>query len=167
MSVPPASVVIETPNEMASSSTPRYPWRVVPPAAADILPSPTEMGSSSAARFAWRSGVGASGRRQSSLEGGDLEDLMETRRQVEQRRLLLQADSTTPSDEDEEPKSKVRYNDMGSLEQVRTGREDQHSLPFSVPSLMILGLWNVKVRIILTTQSLSSARKQNVLYFNS
>ncbi|KAK4300635.1 hypothetical protein Pmani_027167 [Petrolisthes manimaculis] len=124
VSVPGGGVVIETPGEMASSSTPRYPWRVVPPVAADILPSPTEMGSSTAARFAWRSGVGASGRRQSSVEGGDLEDLMETRRHVEQRRLLLQADSTTPSDEDEEPKSKVRYNDMGSLEQVNEEMAD-------------------------------------------
>ncbi|XP_076053959.1 mucin related 89F isoform X2 [Oratosquilla oratoria] len=63
---------------------------------------------------AWRAG---GPRRQSSLESTELEDLMESRRQTEQRRLLLRHDSVTPSDEDEEPRSKVRYNDMGSLEQ--------------------------------------------------
>ncbi|RXG69669.1 hypothetical protein Avbf_04190, partial [Armadillidium vulgare] len=55
--------------------------------------------------------------RQSSLDSGELEDLLNNRSQVEKERLQMQCDSTTPSDEDE-PRSKVRYNDMGSLEQV-------------------------------------------------
>ncbi|XP_042243303.1 uncharacterized protein LOC121880217 [Homarus americanus] len=80
-------------------------------------------GLSSARYTSWRAAGGA-GRRQSSLESGELEDLMENRRHVEQHRLLLQADSTTPSDEDEEPRSKVRYNDMGSLEQVNEEMAD-------------------------------------------
>ena len=63
----------------------------------------------------WRSG---GPRRQSSLESGELEDVLETRRQAEQRKLQMRGGSTTPSDEDEEPKGKIRYNDMGSLEQV-------------------------------------------------
>ncbi|XP_042228802.1 uncharacterized protein LOC121870896 [Homarus americanus] len=86
-------------------------------------------GLSSARYTSWRAAGGA-GRRQSSLESGELEDLMENRRHVEQHRLLLQADSTTPSDEDEEPRSKVRYNDMGSLEQVKPDwSREQSSLP--------------------------------------
>ncbi|XP_047487932.1 uncharacterized protein LOC125038498 [Penaeus chinensis] len=88
---------------------------------ADLSPTAPVVSSGESAvatsgRYSWRS-VGVAGLRQSSLESGELEDLMENRRHVEQRRLLLQADSTTPSDEDEEPRSKVRYNDMGSLEQ--------------------------------------------------
>ncbi|XP_066954368.1 uro-adherence factor A-like [Macrobrachium rosenbergii] len=79
--------------------------------------------STSSRYTSWRS-VSASNRRQSSLESGELEDLMENRRNVEQRRLRLQADSTTPSDEDEEPRSKIRYNDMGSLEQVNEEMAD-------------------------------------------
>ncbi|XP_069941022.1 uro-adherence factor A isoform X2 [Cherax quadricarinatus] len=71
----------------------------------------------------WRT-MGMAGRRQSSLDSSELEDIMEKRRQLEQRRLLLQADSTTPSDEDEEPRSKVRYNDTGSLEQVNEEMAD-------------------------------------------
>nr|XP_045625329.1 uncharacterized protein LOC123774778 isoform X1 [Procambarus clarkii] len=86
-----------------------------------VSPVGVPVGVTSAAR--WRSG-GLAGRRQSSLESCELEDLMENRRNVEQRRLLLQADSTTPSDEDEEPRSKVRYNDMGSLEQVNEEMAD-------------------------------------------
>ncbi|XP_071520773.1 uncharacterized protein [Panulirus ornatus] len=80
-------------------------------------------GAPCSARYTWRA-AGVAVRRQSSLESGELEDLMENRRHVEQRRLLLQADSTTPSDEDEEPRSKVRYNDMGSLEQVNEEMAD-------------------------------------------
>ncbi|XP_068246689.1 uro-adherence factor A-like [Palaemon carinicauda] len=92
-------------------------------------PTPTPSGGeattvlSSSRYTSWRS-VSAGHRRQSSLESSELEDLMENRRNVEQRRLRLQADSTTPSDEDEEPRSKIRYNDMGSLEQVNEEMAD-------------------------------------------
>ncbi|XP_045121621.1 uncharacterized protein LOC123510479 isoform X2 [Portunus trituberculatus] len=73
---------------------------------------------SAMARYSWRTAGDVAALRQSSLENSELEDLMENRRHVEQRRLRLAADSTTPSDEDEEPRGKVRYNDTGSLEQV-------------------------------------------------
>ncbi|XP_064088874.1 uncharacterized protein LOC135203138 isoform X2 [Macrobrachium nipponense] len=100
--------------------------RISPDTSPTTIPSggeATTVLSTSARYTSWRS-VSASNRRQSSLESGELEDLMENRRNVEQRRLRLQADSTTPSDEDEEPRSKIRYNDMGSLEQVNEEMAD-------------------------------------------
>lgn len=93
------------------------PEQTVSPGSSMVGGDSSVVAVSSSRYSSWRAGAG---RRQSSLESGELEDLMENRRHVEQRRLLLQADSTTPSDEDEEPRSKVRYNDMGSLEQVRS-----------------------------------------------
>ena len=78
-------------------------------------PATTSPSSADSSKYTvWRSGA----RRQSSLESGELEDVLETRRQTEQKKLNMRGGSVTPSDEDEEPKSKIRYNDLGSLEQV-------------------------------------------------